>query len=242
MDAFKSIINRIGDFFDIFDLSFFISGATSAGALFVWMMMSGNSQVKVFTSGFNIFIVILGCYVIGLINFACGRFLRTSISSIVGKIKNKGSYSRLKSILVSHHLDTHAHYKEYFNEENKDLSSRNMMSLYIRLWADVRQDQALLPSFSLLRRYWVLAATFDGLAFSLILWIISLVLWMFQVYIAIPLDPWLGWPITGVLIFITIICSREACRYNEYQMEELCATIAHKMKSRNDESRTGEQV
>jgi hypothetical protein len=42
--------------------------------------------------------------------------------------------------------------------------------LYVRLWAELGQTPESAPKLSFLNRYWVMAATYDGLAFALIIW------------------------------------------------------------------------
>ncbi|MCA9685144.1 MAG: hypothetical protein KC457_23375, partial [Myxococcales bacterium] len=89
---------------------------------------------------------------------------------------------------------------------------QNEAALYVRMWVEVRQRELLLPSFALLRRYWVSAATLDGLFVAAMTW--SLVL---------GLDG--RWIPAVVTIIGAGFCLREALRYDDYQREELVATV-----------------
>ena len=41
-DALKIIFEKIGAFFDLFDLSFFVSGAACIGAALFWLHLTGT--------------------------------------------------------------------------------------------------------------------------------------------------------------------------------------------------------
>ncbi|MBN2439764.1 MAG: hypothetical protein JXJ04_00405 [Spirochaetales bacterium] len=228
LDILKSITIKIGDFFDIFDLSFFISGFASVGALIVWINLFGSTQIKelINPTNINIFVIIIACYIIGLINFASGRNIRIWFLKLVAKLRKEKYYTQLKSIIISHKLDKHESYKEYLTD-NKKLN-QNMWRLYIRLWAEIRENSNLLLSYNLIRRYWVLAAIFDGLMMSLFLWVVVLIYWIFQPPVIGLLSPSIGWPLVGIIFIVSLFCSREAYRYAKFQMEELVATLALK--------------
>src|SRR4051812_45093539 len=74
-EAWKAIFTRVGEFFDIFDLSFFVSGAVCLAALGYW------NHLDHFYEGASLgeYRVVAGavsCYVLGLLCFAVGRRLR----------------------------------------------------------------------------------------------------------------------------------------------------------------------
>jgi len=91
----------------------------------------------------------------------------------------------------------------------------------VRLWAEVRQAPELAASFSLLRRYWVMAATNDGLVIALLAWSVVMRMCIFGAGGAQPIDPTLGLIAILVLLVSIIGFWREASSYVEYQMEEL---------------------
>ena len=63
-------------FFDIFDLSFFVSGAVSVGALWLGYKLRGGQLLSTVPDGYLLTGILLGCYVLGLLCFALGRALR----------------------------------------------------------------------------------------------------------------------------------------------------------------------
>src|SRR5258706_3852183 len=71
-EALKAIFAKVGDFFDIFDLSFFVSGAVCLAALVAWNAVGGFFEIGL-ADGYQLIAVALGCYVLGLICFAGGR-------------------------------------------------------------------------------------------------------------------------------------------------------------------------
>jgi hypothetical protein len=86
------------------------------------------------------------------------------------------------------------------------------------MWAEVRQRERLSPSFSLLRRYWVSAATLDGLFVAFGTWAVLLAL------DAHSAKEW--FPPLATLVG-AVFCLREAQRYGVFQREELIATLLH---------------
>src|SRR5262245_53776824 len=75
-DALKVLLAKVGDLIDIFDLSFFVSGAACLGALTAWNHFGGFFAIGL-SEGYQVFAVGLGCYVLGLLCFACGRAARS---------------------------------------------------------------------------------------------------------------------------------------------------------------------
>src|SRR5579871_4547204 len=75
-DALKALVDKFGNFFDILDLSFLISGSVCLAA-FVYADEVLNIRLldKLYHQG-GILAGIFACYVLGLVVFACGRWLR----------------------------------------------------------------------------------------------------------------------------------------------------------------------
>jgi hypothetical protein len=74
--ALKIVIDKLSDFFNIFDLSFLISGLATSGAVFIWTKqrnMFADFEVKTIPM---IILVIFICYIAGLISFTIGRWTR----------------------------------------------------------------------------------------------------------------------------------------------------------------------
>ena len=73
--ALAAFLERLGRFFDIFDLSFIVSGATAVGAVAFLLDTLGLRMVPL--SGWvHVAAIIVACYVAGLLCFAAGRWLR----------------------------------------------------------------------------------------------------------------------------------------------------------------------
>jgi len=218
-EGLKSILERIADFFDIFDLSFIVSGATAISAFAFWGWRAGVSFPVVPPGWVQVISLVIACYVAGLVCFAVGRWIRMGWR---WRSAEKRFYSWFVRVLEGHGLTNASPAKEYLERKQ----ARGDWRLYVRLWAEVRQSSCLAASFSLLRRYWVMAATYDGVGIALMLWAVTLIGCVLGVAGAKPIDRWLGIPLACALGVSAIACSREAGRYVDYQVEELVASIA----------------
>ena len=69
----RSIFERVGEFFHIFDLSFFVSGAMTFGAIAFLYLQMGYPRYFPFPPWVGVVALIVACYVCGLITFAVGR-------------------------------------------------------------------------------------------------------------------------------------------------------------------------
>jgi hypothetical protein len=81
-EALKLIFGKIGDFLDLFDLSFIVSGALGLSALFLWAEFIDLPVPKGIHGGGQILLVVFACYVNGMIFFAAGRFIRRAFSTL----------------------------------------------------------------------------------------------------------------------------------------------------------------
>jgi hypothetical protein len=243
--AVKPLFDKFIDFFDIFDLSFFVSGATFVAAIAwagltpalaqliglesiddegIWFANNAVPSVAVA-------MLVLASYVSGMTCFALGRFIRKWVFR--GKDRLTGAHRKRPNTLfdelvrhgilerrgagfrVSKHgrrIPWLARYVDVDPNEMQDTA------LYVRMWAEVRQRERLSPSFSLLRRYWVSAATLDGLFVAFGTW---------AVLLALDAEVAKEWfPPIATVIGATF-CLREAQRYGVFQREELIATLLH---------------
>ncbi len=216
--SFSLIFEKISEFFNLFDLSFFVSGSTAFSAILFWMHISEKNFLDELDNGWRILIFILASYIIGLACFAVGRWIRTEVSK---QNYQKKFDCHLRQVLAVHGLDHQESFKKYL-----DNTHRGIWRLYTRLWAEVRQCPELAPSFLLLKRYWVMAATYDGVAFAIFIWIAVFFNWCIGYDIQKKLDWKVGGIVILLLAFIASACMREAGRYVEYQVEELVASIA----------------
>ncbi len=229
-DALKLLFMKIGDFFDIFDLSFFISGIATGSAVVLATHFLGLDFLPALQTKLGFLLGIIGAYISGLVSFAAGRWLR---QVVVQKFRRKNSYddfdNKFRSILEAHGLADEKPYKTYL----ECTSARGSWRLYVRLWAEVRHNEVVTPSLQLLKRYWVMAATYDGVTISLLLWF-ALVLSSTLGVNRLPHLPLvLGIPAAFILLVLSISTMREASRYFDYQVEEVVATIATTLKKSN---------
>jgi hypothetical protein len=243
--AVKPLFDKFIDFFDIFDLSFFVSGATFVAAIAwagltpalaqliglesiddegIWFASNAVPSVAVA-------MLVLASYVSGMTCFALGRFVRKWVFR--GKDRLTGAHGKRPNTLfdelvrhgilerrgsgfrVSRHGRRIPWLARYVDVDPNELQDT---ALYVRMWAEVRQRERLSPSFSLLRRYWVSAATLDGLFVAFGTWAVLLAL------DAQGVKEW--FPPLATLVGAAF-CLREAQRYGVFQREELIATLLH---------------
>jgi hypothetical protein len=212
--ALNALFAKVGDFFDIFDLSFFVAGAVCLGALAFGNSRGHFIEPSTLSDGYRAIMFLVACYVLGLVCFAAGRMLRPKRSSLFS--------ADFKSVVERNGLG--AIYGQYLTDRPGDA-----YFLYNRFWAVMRQTASLAPSFSLLRRYWSMSATYDGLVAALAVWWGVIVYWV--------LDPHATQPLLlravplAVLPLALLLCRREAGRLTRFQMEELVASIACHFKT-----------
>jgi hypothetical protein len=207
-EAWKTILARVGDFFDIFDLSFFVSGAVCLAALAAGNWIGGFFEIGL-SDGYMVLGVAVACYVLGLVCFAGGRALRPRTPRFLVDFQ---------AALARHGLA--ARYARYLDDP------RDLDRLYNRMWAEARQSPSLTASFALLKRYWVMAATYDGLALAFFVWWLVLSYWWAGLGRVPPPHVGVRVAVTLALTLAVLGSRREAARLVRNQMEELVATIA----------------
>jgi uncharacterized membrane protein YciS (DUF1049 family) len=206
----RSVFDRIGEFFNLFDLSFFVSGTATFSAVLYWFLRQKTDfALARLPSWAYIVGLAVACYICGLLSFAAGRICTT-------KLPRKKRTQLLERALKGHNLEAKVH--SYL--ESGDKSDR-LDRLYERLWVEVRQAQKHIISFSLLRRYWVMAATYDGVAISCLAW--AVVLWMEP---PITQFSYANYVLPFLALFCAMIAFTQGYSYFKYQVFEIVATIA----------------
>ncbi|NVB36602.1 hypothetical protein G6O69_02075 [Pseudenhygromyxa sp. WMMC2535] len=266
--AVKPLFDKFIDFFDIFDLSFFVSGVTFVAAV-AWAGMTprlgellGIGTGAGLDAGdippLGVIVLIFASYISGMTCFAVGRFTRTKLRKGWATLRNHPSrlitFEELArhGVLVRHEdisprqtttwwtLTAYGEHlpwlRRYVHGEDEQARSqaeqaRNESALYVRMWAELRQREGLSPSFVLLRRYWVSAATLDGLFIAALTWVLVLGVE----------GEWLPALVTLVGACFALY---EAGRYDRYQREELVATVlqSYDLHAASKPSETGPQV
>lgn len=243
--AVKPLFDKFIDFFDIFDLSFFVSGATFVAAI-AWAGLTPSLAQLIGLESIDgdgawfadsavpsvaVAMLVLASYVSGMTCFALGRFVRKWVFR--GKDRLTGDDRRrahtLLDELVRHGIlvrrtegsgyvvSSHGRRIPWLGRYVEGDHAQDS-ALYVRMWAEVRQRERLSPSFSLLRRYWVSAATLDGLFVAFGTW---------AVLLALDAQGAQGWFPPFATLIGAGFCLREAQRYGVYQREELVATMLH---------------
>jgi hypothetical protein len=215
-EALSLIFEKIAALFDIFDLSFFISGAISLAAVAFALVHSGAGLPET-DSWIMVFGILIASYVGGLVCFASGRWLRKEFpipKKVDFVVRDLPDLLVAHGIAVAPGIDGYVGRKEY------------CAALYTRFWAELRQSKDCTESLNFLNKYWVRTATYDGVAFALILWIPVVIFGMFRVGPSSPLNLWFGIFVSVALVGFAWMCIHEANRYTKYQLDELVAAMA----------------
>lgn len=221
----EPIFQKIADFFNLFDLSFIISGVITSSAIAFFLHSTGQINFNdIHIHGFLFFAAIAVIYAVGLVSWVIGRYFRTVFPR----------YIHVHHKFVEHKATNDLLYKRYVSDDIKDVSllEKKMKTLYGYLWVLVRENLADKESYSLLKRYWVQTATFDGLVTSFCLW--GLV--FFSILFISPIhnltlseqghsiNKLIGCIGLGLAIISMLVVLSEAIRYKKYQMGELVDT------------------
>jgi hypothetical protein len=221
-DGLKIIFGRLAEFFHIFDLSFIVSGAASFGAL---AFLSQRAKIEFhfpFASWVAGFAIVIACYISGLLSFAFGRLINGSLyrRRVLEKV--------LWNAIDMHELKVPENLKIKDNKDKKD----KIWRLYIRLWQQFSAFRASTVVYSHLSRYWAMAATFDGLAVSLLLWASAILI---SGHAGAPVLPQTGaWvAVAAILGLAAILSFRQGAKYLEFQVEDIVAALAVVQEQKN---------
>lgn len=220
-ELIKVIVGKISTLFDVFDVSFFVSGGACMLA-FAYLRSIYGEALPFPAGALGIAAGIAGSYITGLLCFASGRWLRRKI---LGRPWQVNLDARLEQAIRAHGLDEDAPLASYLKRKATG------QDIYPRLWAEVRQADDLKVSFDLLRSYWVRAAVYDGLICVLVIWGFAIGLSLFEPNGLIHARE-VGGVILGCLAIGIVACSREAARSDAYQIDEIVATLAYAYEKR----------
>ena len=230
-EVLGTLFRKISDLFDIFDLSFFVSGVFVMVPLGIWFHSSeATTQLRnELNMWLWVFALTIATYVAGLVCFACGRAARVLVSGassrvmvLIGRREETKALSQMlfEQTLKRHLLHEHPVVKRY-------LSAGASGSLYTRAWAKLREAPSLASSYNHVKRYWIMAATYDGLGFALVVWILALWLgWSLDFSLLKgAAKPYVFW-VSVALSLVVAACFHEGSRLVRNQVEELVATLA----------------
>jgi hypothetical protein len=231
-DALKAIFDKVGGFLDLFDLSFFISGATAVAAV---ALACFEYQVRlgfILPDWITVTLIIVATYVAGMVCFALGRWMRQRLTK-TARPEYRGEV--LQALMKLHGLHEQEPIKGYLERATAAVKlpmHDPAWALYTRIWAGIRHDPALHPSLTVLNRYWIMSASYDGLAVALLLWGGILARIILPENIATG-DTW-TWTRASLTflggIGCACLCAREAGRYTMHQLGEIAATLAAAQK------------
>ncbi|MCH9682900.1 MAG: hypothetical protein K0V04_15795 [Deltaproteobacteria bacterium] len=213
-EAASRIGEKVVEILDIFDLSFFISGAVAVGAILVGVDGGDSHPITGDENGTLLFGLVLGSYVLGLAAFSIGRFVRSPLTKL--READALAHAMRDQGLEAEDGGLSRPIVEFFGTESIEGGDR--WPLYTRMWVHVRSYPSLAESFALLRRYWILSASYDGIATAALVW-----LW--PIWTKAPQEARLG--LTALVVAISLFCWHRAFEYKRYQITELVATVAH---------------
>lgn len=203
----QKIVDRIAEFFTIFDFSFFISGITTL-AVICYGLWETNLFIPFDNAFYNVIGCIVASYVCGLLSFAGGKWLRRKIierKEICGMSRFMYCFTGAMCYIKKH---------EYKEEEFRFESY--CKTFYTEMWMHLRQNKEAAPTLAFLNKYWVLQAIYEGLVASSLMGIVvgGLLCWVedFQFIYAFLIIFSIG---------SLVICCYEATRYAETQIKEI---------------------
>ena len=162
--SLAELIKKLTGIFDLFDLSFLISGSV---AVLAWSWLLWAAGVG-FPDSTVVMLVLwsVGAYINGLICFSLGRRIRL-------RLWKRPDLTDELTRQVSRHKLLAREFASYMAGVDP-ASGWGLQSLYGRMWAELRERAGgaapeLQPSYRLIRGHWVRTATFDGMIAALLL-------------------------------------------------------------------------
>ncbi len=208
-EAAGKFAEKLADVLDVFDLSFFVAGSAALGAFLVWLSRN-EVEIPEGLSADRALVAVIAAYILGLVTYALGRWVRRRILERLPMLEGHNNARRMAELFIEHDLSRVSDFARYASQPE---------ALYSRLWVLVRTEGGLRETYSLVRRYWILGAAYDGIGFAALLWLLPL--W----------DLGAPAPVTAVLAVLllasALLAWRQASMYHRYQVDELAATAAH---------------
>jgi len=208
-EAAGKFAEKLADVLDVFDLSFFVAGSAALGAFLVWLSQNGV-EVPEGLSADRALVAVIAAYLLGLVTYALGRAIRRKGLERIPMLEGHNTARRMAELFAEHQLARVSDYARYANYPD---------ALYSRLWVLVRTEPGLHETYSLVRRYWILGATYDGVGFAALVWLLPVA----SLETPVPVRVLLA---VG-LAFSALLAWRQASMYHRYQVDELAATAAH---------------
>ena len=143
MEKWTRVLTKIAEkifrVLDVFDFSYIISGATSCVLIYLYFLFTDNQDVLLKLNEIRWYIVILIAYILGLIMFATGRFIRQEIL---------GGKKRKYDLFVDYGIT---------NKTDEEIDA-----LFCKYW-DKLQNSETSSEYEYYKRLWVMTAVYEGL-------------------------------------------------------------------------------
>lgn len=225
----NGILHVIKDFFEVIDLSMIISGTLTILIIYWWQFLNGFTFEILHLKEYILLIHIIVAYCFGLTAFSLGRLIRRRVFGIIG---NRTDIPYYNQKIDDHKLNNDANIKVY-----KSLGDSSRESLREFLWSELRQNKNYGYSKTFLNKYWAMSVIFDSLAGFLLFFfivIIDLFFGIYSAYIICDNQPYQLKYIVFLIIIIFIFCfMKMAAIYDDYQDDELLASYAALVRSRD---------
>lgn len=194
MKTIDNILNRVANVFNIFDFSFFISGAVAFIQIYLFMLFNDNNNLVVLEKYFNWWNVLIVIYILGLVMFALGRSIRQDIF----KKKNR-KYSLFEKYGIS------------------DKSKEEIDMLFCQYWSNLRNGNDL-KGYDYYSRLWVMTAVYEGLASNVLLALGLIMPWICETFNEYCL--WVIFAALVVAVLMMFLLFREARKNAETIVED----------------------
>jgi hypothetical protein len=206
-DGARGAIERIADFFHVFDLTFLVSGSLTFAAFAFIYRHSGAATAWPFAEWVGVAAVLIGCYASGLMSFAVGRGMNA-----------RARKKRLTALLPDAIL---------FQQPNAPIASAEQSErIYVRMWQALVAAGPRSLMMQHLMRYWAMAAIYDGLAAGFALWAVVVVVSAFPPLVAYPVSLRLALMVAFPASLLSLVARFQAQKYYDYEIEDVVAANA----------------
>lgn len=195
MKTIDNILNRVANVFNIFDFSFFISGAVAFIQIYLFMLFNDNNNLVVLEKYFNWWNVLIVIYILGLVMFALGRSIRQDIF----KKKNR-KYSLFEEYGIC--------------DKSKE---KEIDMLFCQYWSNLRNGNDL-KGYDYYSRLWVMTAVYEGLACNVLLALGLIMPWICETFNEYCL--WVIFAALVVAVLMMFLLFREARKNAETIVED----------------------
>ena len=190
------------------------------GALVFLYIKTGIPYYFPFAHWLQVVFFIIGCYVCGLISFSVGRAISTLM------FRRETLSKTLLPALHAHKFNIEERMTPYLTGD-----VNGIWHLYLRMWSEVVHEQTSPVLLHHLLRYWAMSATYDGIAFSFIIWAIVLMIAQFACFTSKPIEHPIGLLGTIFCLIISYFAFRQGVNYYKYQISDIVAHFAVKRGS-----------